>query len=188
MTVAQGVWAFFRTRRTFGNAGSAMQSNKPPLVCASASRVRWNDDADFKSLLCLAAFKLSRVPPGTQSGRCRINAKISSLIAGTRFGKSSALTLLARPRLARWPSSPKPVMSVAARTSFFSASSAPITFVCDMSAITFFSREREARPRLIAVVAMPVPRGFVKTSKSPTRAFAFVKMFRRSTTPVTARP
>ena len=79
-------------------------------------------------------------------------------------------------------------MSVAARTRPRSARSAPTVLIFDMSAMTFFSSLREANPRLIAVVAMPVPSGFVKTSKSPERAFAFVVTRRTSTIPVTARP
>ncbi len=50
------------------------------------------------------------------------------------------------------------------------------------------ARARLVRPRLIPVVAMPVPSGFVRTRRSPGLAFAFVSIFFGETIPVTASP
>src|SRR5437773_11084946 len=79
-------------------------------------------------------------------------------------------------------------MTDRAQTKQYYARSPPTVLILEMRAITFFSRTREANPRLIAVVAMPVPSGFVKMSRSPGRAFAFVVTRRTSTIPVTAKP
>ena len=57
-----------------------------------------------------------------------------------------------------------------------------------MRSIALFASAREAIPRLIPVVTMPVPKGLVSTSQSPGRAAAFVIMRRGETSPVTASP
>ena len=57
-----------------------------------------------------------------------------------------------------------------------------------MIAIALRSSAGVANPRLMPVVMMPVPSGFVRTSASPGRAFALVIMRRGDTMPVTAKP
>src|SRR5437867_2997962 len=54
------------------------------------------------------------------------------------------------------------------------SSNAPAVLIFDIRSTTVCWSRREAIPRLIAVVAMPVPSGFVRTNRSPGRAFAFV--------------
>ena len=85
---------------TFGSCDSPNRKQQT----AAGLRVRKQHPVQMAMLLSnrssrLAVFKLSRVPPGTQSRA--INSKISSLIAGMRSGKISALTLLARHMFAR---------------------------------------------------------------------------------------
>src|SRR5262249_48777485 len=186
MTAAQGVRLCRKIRTTFSSFASGTHRSSPPLVCASVKRIRRESSVLLQSTATVVATRFSRLPPGTEP--CSIKSAISSLIMGTALGSTSAETPLARQSEIKWPIKPYPVTSAAARTSRSSASSAPTVFTLDISAMTFFSSERDATPRLIAVVAMPVPSGLVNTRRSPARAFAFVVRRRTSITPVTASP
>ncbi len=87
-----------------------------------------------------------------------------------------------------WPTSPKPVTSVQACTAspnVVSASAARLfSVVIDRTAAA--TSGSGARLFLIAVPQMPVPSGFVRINRSPTRAPALVHTRSASTRPVTA--
>ena len=90
--------------------------------------------------------------------------------------------------LPRWPSRPKPVMSVAACAPAAFIASAPCRFSVVIEAMAAASTLSGAALRLTAVVSTPVPIGLVSTSASPGRAPAFDTMRRGSIVPVTNRP
>ena len=112
------------------------------------------------STMAFAVSRFCLVPPGTQS--CAMSEKTWRLITGTFAGTISAPTPLARHIEERCPSSPNPVTSTAARIKPSSASSAPTMFSWHMSVMDFLISAALVSPRLIPVVAIPVPRGFVK--------------------------
>src|SRR5947207_8793841 len=176
---AQGVRCRLNNARTFLLSPGSTAISRPPLVCASLSKILSGSGVLFQSTNLFAVSKLSRLPPGMQSRAIRSNT--SAAMAGTRSAKISALTPLARHIDARWPSNPNPVMSVAAWANRRSAISAPTRLSCDMSAIVFLESARDVRFRLIPVVTIPVPSGLVKISTSPGRALALVNIFRGST-------
>ena len=183
---AQAVRFFFKTPSTSCNRLGGTQSNKPPLVCASASRRRTDSGVLFHSTMAFAVSRFCLVPPGTQS--CAMSEKTWRLITGTFAGTISAPTPLARHIEERCPSSPNPVTSTAARIKPSSASSAPTMFSWHMSVMDFLISAALVSPRLIPVVAIPVPRGFVKRRRSPAPAREFVSMRLGDTIPVTASP
>ena len=113
MTAAQAVRVFFKVLCTELQRFGETQSSSPPLVWASASRMRSVSGVLFHSAISFAVSRFCRVPPGTQS--LAISARISGLIAGTAVGAISAPTPLARHIEARWPSRPNPVTSTVAR-------------------------------------------------------------------------
>src|SRR5467141_2155866 len=91
---AQVVRFFFKTPSTSCNRLGGTQSNKPPLVCASASRRRTDSGVLFHSTVVFAVSRFCLVPPGTQS--CAMSEKNSRLITGTFAATIFAPTQLAR--------------------------------------------------------------------------------------------
>ena len=82
---------------------------------------------------------------------------------GNAFASISIVTLLPIAISDAWPARPKPVMSVQACTpSTLAIASAAALFNVRICATARSIRSSEARPNLIAVPTMPVPRGLVR--------------------------
>src|SRR5579864_2671153 len=186
MITAHNACCRFKSSNTVSRFRSGTLNRSPPLVCASVSRIFCSGVALPHSVKLAAYSRLSRLPPGTHPPA--MNCKTSAPITGTAPAEISAATPLARHMAARCPSKPNPVISTAALRSPRSASSAPTLLSLLITATTFRCSERLARSRLMAVVMIPVPRGFVRTRTSPARALALVSMWRGDTRPVTASP
>src|SRR4051794_31965388 len=155
MIDAQGVRQRFNSFKTASSRRGATQSSKPPLVCASARRILCISLMPFQAVNVSAKLRLSRLPPGTHF--CPMSLNTSGLIAGTRAAKISAPTPLARHIEPKCPRRPKPVTSTPARTNPLSPNSAPGLFSERIMLIALLASAPEVRPRLMPVVAMPVP-------------------------------
>jgi len=186
ITAAQGVRCALSSFNTASRRLGATHTSRPPLVWASANRTRCAESTPSNRVNANAASRFWRLPPGMQSRSMRSNA--SREIAGMRPASSSAPTPLDLHIEPRCPSSPNPVTSVPARTRPRSARSAPGMFSRAMMAMVRRASAGGVNPRLIPVVTMPVPSGFVSRSQSPGRAPALVIMRRGWTRPVTERP
>jgi hypothetical protein len=106
-------------------------------------------------------------------------AAVESMISRTRE---------ARAMFSACPSSPKPVISVAACAPAASIASAARSLSVVIAATASSSSSGAIASRLRAVVRMPVPSGLVSTSASPIRAPALVTICCGPTIPVTAMP
>ena len=158
-----GAMFFQETMRlTSCNCLGETQSNKPPLVCASANKRRKDCGMLFQTVISFAFADSRRVHAGTQSRR--ISEKIS---AADRWhgcdGNFRAHcrwrdTLQRGGRANQNRSHPQP------RARARSARLAPTKFSWHMSVIVLRARARVVTPRLIPVVAIPVPSGFVRTA------------------------
>ena len=188
MTAAQGV------RCSFNRAMTAFQSLRRHAEKQSAARLGIGEHGQLPGGHTLVVsqqrprrFEILPAASGDAIA-CHQRANLPTDDRHLSRTSISAATPLARHIDARCPSNPNPVTSVAARTRRCSARSAPTRLRRDISTTAFLASAAEARPRLMAVVAMPVPRGFVSISKSPGRAAALVSNRRGSTNPVTANP
>src|SRR5438552_14324084 len=76
INAGQAVRFFFNTPSTSCNRLGGTQSNKPPLVWASASRRRTDSGVLFHSTMAFAVSRFCLVPPGTQS--CAMSEKTSA--------------------------------------------------------------------------------------------------------------
>ncbi len=107
-------------------------------------------------------------------------------MSGTLAESISSVTLLARAISHAWPSSAKPVTSVAAcapASDIARAASRPASSIVESEARITSSL---ALPNLMPVETTPVPTGFVRRSASPGRAPRLVTTRRGSMVPVTA--
>src|SRR2546430_8180777 len=94
ITAADRMRFLLSDARTFSSLLGFTQSNKPPLVCASVRMIWRAGGIFFQSVSLFAAWRLSRLPPGTQSRA--IKSKTSLSITGTLSTEISALVPLAR--------------------------------------------------------------------------------------------
>jgi len=92
-----------------GALGISPAISRPPEVCASASSGS-SPATSPKSACGMTQSRFRRVPPGTYPAR---TASLAPSISGTAEISRTADTPLALANVNRWPSSPKPVMSVA---------------------------------------------------------------------------
>ena len=105
-----------------------------------------------------------------------------------RSRASVTSTSEARTISTRWPSSPKPVTSVAAWTPCRRRMSAAVPFDCTMWAIAAITQRALALPRMSAASSVPVPIGLVRMSASPGRSPPLRNAAARETSPLTAKP
>ena len=188
MMAATGVRRVFRSART-RRAGSAAGRTGAGRHWSGRRRAgfgRGRRPPD-RSRWFRGGFEVARCPRGCS--RCRAGGPGR----GRAWGRWPAsicadTTRRAAASSARCPSRPKPVMSVAAFTHPRLGDLVPRRVQPLHQAGHAADERGDARPRLIAVVAMPVPRGLVRTRRSPGRAAALVIILRGSTMPVTARP
>src|SRR5580658_1336423 len=169
-----------------GAAGPGAASSRPPEVCAS-NRSTASSAGIAGSRLVTGPMQavLARVPPETKPAAASSAAPGSS---GTAAASIRAATWLAASIRCRWPSRPKPVTSVAARTPAASAGwlALALSWVMEFTAAVITSGG--GSPRLSAVAITPVPIGLVKISWSPGAARSMVISAAGSARPTTARP
>ena len=132
MIAAQAVRFFFKTPYTSCNRFGGTQSNKPPLVCASASRRRSDSEccSNPQWHLLFRDFVLSRREHSLRDERENFAAD-QRHFCGDDFCTDAAGTT----HRGEMSSKPKPVTSTAARIKPSSASSAPTMFSWHISVI-----------------------------------------------------
>ena len=173
--------------RTASNRSGAIAARSPPFVCASASAMRADASTPASKRTCgPTQARFAFEPPGTTSWA-------ASARTPSRIGTAESRSLNATPEPSAisqaWPRRPKPVTSVSAWTAPLAASVSPALLLrAAMTRTARSTRPASATPRLMAVVTMPEPSGFVSRSWSPGRAPTLRSTLSGWTRPVTARP
>ncbi len=113
------------------------------------------------------------VPPGTMPTEAYSSASGN---VGTDCHRIAMPTSLAVAISRAWPRRPKPVISVQALTPTSLITSEATRFNVVMLSVILLIASWEAISPFRAVAMIPVPRGLVKTSRSPGRALALVSI------------